>query len=56
MTVTFSRACCAGAFTLILDSPALAHHPGGATNAGGDGPITPISASTLEAGIRSSTG
>ena len=39
-----------GIFTLLLASPALAHHPGGATNSGGAGPITTISASTLEAG------
>src|SRR3954465_7056720 len=37
----------AGALTA---SPALAHHPGGASNTGGAGPITTISASTLEAG------
>ena len=39
----------AGAFALMA-SPALAHHPGGAGNAGGAGPIITISASTLEAG------
>jgi copper(I)-binding protein len=38
-----------GAFALIA-SPALAHHPGGASNAGGAGPIVTISASTPEAG------
>src|SRR5437764_12102100 len=38
-----------GAFALIA-SPALAHHPGGASNTGGGGPIVTISASTLEAG------
>src|SRR3954447_13799997 len=38
-----------GAFALIA-SPALAHHPGGASNTGGAGPIVTISASTLEAG------
>jgi len=38
-----------GAFALIA-SPALAHHPGGASNTGGAGPITTISAETLEAG------
>src|SRR4051812_47904770 len=39
-----------GAFALLLASPALAHHPGGASNTGGAGPITTISASTLDAG------
>jgi outer membrane putative beta-barrel porin/alpha-amylase len=39
----------AGAFALMA-SPALAHHPGGASNTGGAGPIVTISASTLEAG------
>src|SRR3954468_8869036 len=39
----------AGACALIA-SPALAHHPGGASNTGGAGPITTISAETLEAG------
>ena len=39
----------AGAFALMI-SPALAHHPGGASNTGGAGPIVTISASTLEAG------
>jgi hypothetical protein len=34
----------------LMASPALAHHPGGASNTGGAGPITTISASTLEAG------
>src|SRR3954454_9845088 len=38
-----------GAFAMIA-SPALAHHPGGASNTGGAGPIVTISASTLEAG------
>src|SRR5436305_9312247 len=38
-----------GAFALIA-SPALAHHPGGASNTGGAGPLVTISASTLEAG------
>ena len=37
------------AFALIA-SPAFAHHPGGAGNTGGAGPIATISASTLEAG------
>lgn len=41
---------CSGVFTLLLASPALAHHPGGASNTGGAGPITTISAETLEAG------
>ena len=36
------------ALALLLASPALAHHPGGASNTGGAGPITTISASTLE--------
>jgi hypothetical protein len=36
--------------TLLLASPALAHHPGGASNTGGAGPLFTISASTLEAG------
>src|SRR3954462_3998719 len=39
----------AGAFALTAP-PALAHHPGGASNTGGAGPIVTISASTLEAG------
>jgi hypothetical protein len=39
----------AGACALTA-SPALAHHPGGASNTGGAGPITTISAETLEAG------
>jgi hypothetical protein len=34
----------------LMASPALAHHPGGASNTGGAGPITTISAETLEAG------
>ncbi|TMJ03492.1 MAG: transporter [Alphaproteobacteria bacterium] len=38
-----------GAFALMA-SPALAHHPGSASNTGGAGPIITISASTLEAG------
>src|ERR1043166_2038020 len=45
----FTRLFCAGAFTLIASS-AAAHHPGGASNTGGAGPIFTISASTLEAG------
>ncbi len=44
-----TRAFCASAFALIA-SPAFAHHPGGASNTGGAGPIVTISASTLEAG------
>ena len=44
-----TRAICAVAFALIA-SPAFAHHPGGASNTGGAGPIVTISASTLEAG------
>ena len=39
-----------GAFALLPAVPAFAHHPGGASNTGGAGPITTISASTLEAG------
>ena len=39
-----------GVLTLLLASPALAHHPGGTSNTGGAGPIWTISASTLEAG------
>jgi hypothetical protein len=46
---SFTRAICAGAFALIA-TPAIAHHPGGASNTGGAGPIFTISASTLEAG------
>lgn len=38
-----------GAFALIA-SPAFAHHPGGAGNAGGAGPIVTIAATTLEGG------
>jgi hypothetical protein len=34
----------------LMASPALAHHPGGTSNTGGAGPITTISAETLEAG------
>ena len=34
----------------LMASPALGHHPGGASNTGGAGPITTISAETLEAG------
>jgi Putative MetA-pathway of phenol degradation len=33
-----------------MATPALAHHPGGTSNTGGAGPITTISAETLEAG------
>ena len=44
-----TRAICAGAFALIA-TPAVAHHPGGASNTGGAGPIVTISASTLEVG------
>ena len=39
-----------GLFALLLASPAFAHHPGGASNTGGAGPINTISATTLEAG------
>jgi len=46
---SFTRAVCAGAFALFA-TPAFAHHPGGASNTGGAGPIVTISASTLEAG------
>jgi hypothetical protein len=49
-TVSRRIAFYSGVLTLLLASPALAHHPGGATNSGGAGPITTISASTLEAG------
>src|SRR3954452_20977235 len=35
---------------VLMTTPALAHHPGGASNTGGAGPITTISASTLDAG------
>src|ERR1041385_3064970 len=34
----------------LAATPALAHHPGGTSNTGGAGPITTISAETLEAG------
>jgi len=37
-------------FVLLSISPAFAHHPGGAGNTGGAGPINTISASTLDAG------
>ena len=37
-------------FALLLATPAFAHHPGGASNTGGAGPINTIAASTLEAG------
>ena len=43
-------AICSGVFALLCVPPALAHHPGGASNTGGAGPIVTISASTLEAG------
>jgi hypothetical protein len=50
MTATVKRsALLAGAFSLLASS-AFAHHPGGASNTGGAGPITTISASTLEGG------
>ena len=35
LRVAHRRAVCAGAFALILGSPAFAHHPGGASNTGG---------------------
>jgi hypothetical protein len=35
---------------LVLAPPAFAHHPSGATSTGGAGPISTISASTLEEG------
>ena len=41
---------CSGVFALLFAAPAFAHHPGGASNTGGAGPINTISASTLEAG------
>lgn len=44
-----ARTFCASALALIA-TPAFAHHPGGASNTGGAGPIVTISASTLEAG------
>src|SRR5262245_12081127 len=52
MEGTMSRrvAFTSGVLTLLFASPVLAHHPGGASNTGGAGPITTISASTLEAG------
>jgi hypothetical protein len=49
-TMTRRVAIFSGACALFLTSPALAHHPGGASNTGGAGPIVTISASTLEAG------
>ena len=49
-TMTRRVAIFTGACALFLASPALAHHPGGASNTGGAGPIVTISASTLEAG------
>ena len=39
-----------GAFALFLATPAVAHHPGGAANTGGAGPINTIAATTLDAG------
>jgi hypothetical protein len=39
-----------GALTLLLASPAFAHHPGGASNTGGAVPLFTIAATTLEAG------
>jgi Putative MetA-pathway of phenol degradation len=40
----------AGAMTLLLATPAFAHHPSGATSTGGAGPIGTISATTLDRG------
>ncbi len=39
-----------GVSTFLLAVPAFAHHPGSSSNTGSAGPITTISASTLEAG------
>ncbi len=39
-----------GAFALTFATSAFAHHPGGASNTGGAGPINTISASTPETG------
>src|SRR5262245_35576988 len=36
--------------TLILTTPAFAHHPGGGSNTGGAGPVITIPATTLEEG------
>jgi hypothetical protein len=40
----------ASVITLVFATPAFAHHPGGAGNAGAGGPIITIPAETLEAG------
>src|SRR6185436_20917 len=53
-TMASSRACTtiiySAVLALLFALPARAHHPGGASNTGGAGPITTISASTLEGG------
>src|SRR3954464_15823929 len=41
---------CAGLISLSLTGPAMAHHPGGTSNAGEAGPIYTIPATTLEQG------
>ena len=43
----------AAASSLLLAGPAFAHHPTGASAAGGAGPINTISATTLEQGASS---
>ena len=50
--MSFSRALTAAALiaTVTVSRPAVAHHAGGVGNTGGAGPITTISASTLEQG------
>jgi hypothetical protein len=48
MTRGVALTACIG--TLILTTPAFAHHPGGGGNAGGGGPIITIPATTLEEG------
>jgi hypothetical protein len=40
----------AGALTMLLATPAIAHHPGGTGNTGAAGPINTIPATTLEQG------
>jgi outer membrane putative beta-barrel porin/alpha-amylase len=48
MTRRVALSACIG--TLILTTPAFAHHPGGGGNAGGAGPVVTIPATTLEEG------